>query len=107
MDRSPNLLHLGDIKNRLRAIDLLEILGALSALDGELKNHHIVTRVNLKPELPPIMGHSGQLQQVIVNLIQNAIDAMDSVDSERRVLQVRTEHNAGDAISQIICTGDF
>jgi signal transduction histidine kinase len=74
-------------------------LEALRALDGELKNHNIVTRTHLKPELPPIMGHSGQLQQVIVNLIQNAIDAMDSVDSDRRVLQVRTERNNGDAIS--------
>jgi signal transduction histidine kinase len=76
-------------------------LEALRALDGELKNHHIVTRVHLKPELPPIMGHSGQLQQVIVNLIQNAIDAMDSVDSGRRVLQVTTE-DRGDAISMTI-----
>jgi signal transduction histidine kinase len=74
-------------------------LGALRALDGELKNHHVVTRVHLKPELPPIIGHSGQLQQVIVNLIQNAIDAMDSVDDGRRVLQVSTEYNGGDAIS--------
>jgi signal transduction histidine kinase len=74
-------------------------LGALRALDGELKNHNVVTRTHLKPELPPIMGRSGQLQQVIVNLIQNAIDAMDSVDSDRRVLQLRTEHNGGDAIS--------
>lgn len=74
-------------------------LGALRVLDGELKNHHIVTRTHLKPELPPIMGHSGQLQQVIINLIQNAIDAMDLVDSDGRVLQVRTEDNGGDAIS--------
>jgi signal transduction histidine kinase len=74
-------------------------LGALRALDGELKNHNIVTRLHLKPELPPAMGHSGQLHQVIVNLIQNAIEAMDSVDSDRRVLQVRTEHDGGDAIS--------
>jgi C4-dicarboxylate-specific signal transduction histidine kinase len=74
-------------------------LGALRALDGELKNHNVVTRTHLKPELPPIMGHSGQLQQVIVNLIQNAIDAMDSVHSDRRVLQVRTEHDGGDAIN--------
>jgi signal transduction histidine kinase len=74
-------------------------LGALRALDGELKNHNIVTRTHLKPELPPIMGHSGQLQQVIVNLIQNAIDAMDSVDRGCRVLQVRTEHDGGGAIS--------
>jgi signal transduction histidine kinase len=74
-------------------------LGALRALDGELKTHHILTRVHLKPELPPCIGHSGQLQQVVVNLIQNAIDAMDSVDGGRRVLQVSTEYNGGDAIS--------
>ena len=82
------------------------VLGALRALDGELKNHNIVTRTHLKPELPSVMGHSGQLQQVIVNLIQNAIDAMDSVDSARRVLQVRTAHDGDDAISiSIVDTG--
>jgi signal transduction histidine kinase len=47
------------------------------------------------------MGHSGQLEEVIVNLIQNAVDAMDSVDNDRRVLRVRTEHK-GDAISVAI-----
>ena len=72
---------------------------ALRALDGELKNHNIVTRTHLKPELPPVMGHSGQLQQVIVNLMQNAIEAMDLVESDRRVLQVRTEHDGGETIS--------
>ena len=77
-------------------------LGALRTLDEELKNHNIVTRTHLRPEVSPIMGHSGQMQQVIVNLIQNAIDAMDSVDSDRRMLQVSTEHNGGDAISMII-----
>jgi len=45
------------------------------------------------------MGHTGQLQQVIINLIQNAIDAMGTVESDRRILQVRTDHNGGDAIS--------
>ena len=44
------------------------------------------------------MGHSGQLREVMVNLIQNAIDAMASSDNDRRVLQARTEHN-GDAVS--------
>ena len=74
-------------------------LSALRALDSELKNHNIRTRVKLKAELPPVMGHSGQLHGVIVNLMQNAIDAMDAVDDDRRVLQVRTEHNGGDAVS--------
>jgi signal transduction histidine kinase len=98
---------LDDIRNLFGAterkpgpVDMNDLaLGALRASDGELKNHNIVTRTHLKPELPPVTGHSGQLQQVIVNLIQNAIDAMDSVDSDRRVLQVSTKHDGGDAIS--------
>ena len=53
----------------------------------------------MKPELPPITGHSGQLQEVVVNMIQNAIDAMDAVDDGSRVLTVRTERNGNDAIS--------
>jgi C4-dicarboxylate-specific signal transduction histidine kinase len=77
-------------------------LSALHALDAELKNHNIATRTHLKPELPPVLGHSGQLQQVIVNLIQNAIEAMDSIDSDRRVLQVRTEYDGTDAISVVV-----
>jgi len=87
-ERAPDPVNMNDLA-----------LGALRALDGELKNHNVLTRTHLKPELPPIRGHSGQLQQVIVNLIQNAIDAMDSVDNDRRVLQMRTEHNGDDAIS--------
>src|SRR6516164_8377007 len=87
-ERAPDPVNMNDLA-----------LGALRALDGELKNHNVLTRTHLKPELPPIRGHSGQLQQVIVNLIQNAIDAMDSVDNDRRILQMRTEHNGDDAIS--------
>jgi signal transduction histidine kinase len=78
---------------------------ALHALDSELKNHNVTTRIQLASQLPPIMGHSGQLQEVLVNLIQNAIDAMASSDDDRRILQVRTEHN-GDLISvDIVDTG--
>jgi signal transduction histidine kinase len=90
----------GTTENARGPVDVNDLaLGALRTLDSELKNHNITTRVALKAELPPVMGHSGQLQEVIVNLIQNAIDAMDAVDNEHRVLQVGTEHNGGDAIS--------
>jgi signal transduction histidine kinase len=71
---------------------------ALRVLDSDLKNHNVRTRLKLKAGLPPVMGHSGQLEEVIVNLMQNAIDEMDKVDDDRRVLQVRTEHSGGDAI---------
>jgi signal transduction histidine kinase len=75
------------------------VVSSLRTLDSELKKHNITARVELKTTLPPVIGNIGQLQEVIVNLIQNAIDAMDAVDDDRRVLQVRTEHNGGDAIS--------
>jgi signal transduction histidine kinase len=74
------------------------VVSALRALDSELKSNNITARIQLASQLPPIVGHGGQLQEVIVNLIQNAVDAMASTDNDRRVLQVRTEHN-GDAIS--------
>jgi signal transduction histidine kinase len=71
---------------------------ALHALDSELKSHNVTTRIRLASQVPLIMGYGGQLQEVIVNLIQNAVDAMDSTDTDRRVLQVSTEHHGGDAI---------
>jgi signal transduction histidine kinase len=78
---------------------------ALHALDSELRSHKVTTQIQLASQLPPIMGHCGQLQEVLVNLIQNAIDAMASSDDGRRILQVRTEHN-DDAISvDIVDTG--
>ena len=71
---------------------------ALHALESELKSHNVNARIHLASQLPPVMGYAGQLREVIVNLIQNAIDAMDTVEKDHRVLQVRTEQN-GDAIS--------
>jgi signal transduction histidine kinase len=74
------------------------ILGALRELDGELKDHGIVTRVELSSELPPVMGHRGQLREVIINLVHNSIEAMDTIKDDRRVLQLRTESRGDDAI---------
>ena len=44
------------------------------------------------------MGHSVQLREVIVNLVRNAIDAMDSNDVDHRTLKVRTKPNGAKAI---------
>jgi signal transduction histidine kinase len=45
------------------------ILTVLRGSNSDLKKHNIATRVELKAELPQIIGHSGQLQEVLVNLI--------------------------------------
>jgi signal transduction histidine kinase len=73
-------------------------LEVLRTLQSELESHGVETSVELASKLPHVMGHKGQLQEAIINLVQNAIEAMDAVDGHR-VLKVRTELNAGDAIA--------
>jgi signal transduction histidine kinase len=80
-------------------VDLNEIaLGALDVLRGELKDHGVITRTELAPEIPLVRGHSGQLQEVMLNLVRNAIDAMESITDRARVLRVRTECDGRGAI---------
>ena len=78
----------------VQPVDLNGIaLGALDLLRGELTDHGVITRTELAPELPLVGGHSGQLQEVMLNLVRNAIDAMDSTTDRARVLRVRTERH--------------
>jgi len=81
-------------------IDVNELArGVLQALREELKDHRIATQAELKSELPFVMGHRGQLQEVFINLVHNAIEAMDAVDDDHRILHVRAERHGGNAIT--------
>ena len=60
----------------------------------DLRKHSIETQENLSEQLPPVIGNEVQLQQVILNLVMNAIESMNS--AEPRVLSIKsafTEHN--------------
>ncbi len=73
-------------------IDVNEIiLEVLRTLRGELQDRVVTVRTELTSQLPVVMGHRGQLQEVLLNLVRNAIEAMDAIKDGRRVLQVRTE----------------
>jgi signal transduction histidine kinase len=74
------------------------IVSALHLLRGELTSQRIAVAVELSPELPPVMASKVQLQEVVVNLAQNAIDAMASIHEVRRALKVKTEPDGGRAI---------
>jgi signal transduction histidine kinase len=82
-----------------QAINVNEIaLEVLQSSRGELAEHRVTTRTELASELPLISGHKRQLQQVISNLVQNAIEAMDNATDRDRVLRVRTALQNSDAI---------
>jgi signal transduction histidine kinase len=67
------------------------VYGVLALLRGELKNHGVVVRVELREELPRVVADRVQLQQVLVNLVMNAIEAMSSVENGERSLSVRAD----------------
>ena len=70
------------------------IQSVLSVVSVDLRKHNIETQANLSDQLPPVVGNEVQLQQVILNLVMNAIESMDS--AEPRVLSIKsetTEHN--------------
>jgi signal transduction histidine kinase len=66
-------------------------LETLKILSGELDDHAVKTNLELASELPTIKGQRVQLQEVILNLVRNAIDAMASMHADRRSLTVRTK----------------
>ncbi len=73
-------------------------LEALQILDRELNDHGVKTDVELASELPLVMGHEVQLQEVISNLVNNAIDAMAPIKVEHRTLKVRTKPEGAKAV---------
>jgi signal transduction histidine kinase len=73
-------------------------LAALRALRGELHDHAVTANVELASDLPLVMGHAGQIQEVITNLFHNAIEAMDTVKVDRRFLKVRTKADGAKTI---------
>jgi signal transduction histidine kinase len=80
-------------------IDLNEIVrSVLQSLGGELKDRGVDNRVELS-ELPLVDGHHGQLQEVVFNLVQNAIEAMAANTERSRVLRVRTELRGREAVA--------
>jgi signal transduction histidine kinase len=72
-------------------------MSILDLMQRELTEHHITTRTEFMPEPPYVIGHRGQLQEVLLNLIFNAIEAMDGKSGDR-VLRLKTERREGDGI---------
>jgi len=65
---------------------------------GELQRNRVVLQLELAQSLPPVTGDRIQLQQVILNLVRNASDAMATVEDRPRRLLIGTEDEDGDRV---------
>ena len=99
-----------DVITRLRAlfgkkgattesVDLNEATREVIALSlSELQRSRVILRTELADDLPPVAGDRVQLQQVILNLLRNASDAMGGVEDRPRQLRISTERDEGERV---------
>ena len=63
----------------------------VAMVDVDLRTQRVAVATELREGLPPLLADRGQLQQVFLNLVMNAIEAMHSVTDRARQLRVRSE----------------
>jgi PAS domain S-box-containing protein len=100
----------GEIIRRLRLLlkkgevqqlplDVNEVVQeVLKLLHSDLVNHRVETHAELAPDLPPVKADRVQIQQVLVNLVMNACDAMAGVPTGSCRLIVRTGLADGEGV---------
>ena len=82
---------------RIAQLDIAGVVTEVLVLArGELQQHDIEVRFEQEDALPPVLGDRVQLQQVLLNLIVNAIHAMSRVDDRPRILAIRCKPRTGE-----------
>ncbi|MCP3471656.1 PAS domain S-box protein [Bradyrhizobium sp. CCGUVB1N3] len=74
------------------------ILDVITIVRSELIKHGVLLETDLAPGLPLVEGYRVQLQQVVLNLILNAIEAMNSHEEGGRELRISTAADASNAV---------
>jgi PAS domain S-box-containing protein len=81
------------------ALDINDVAREVIALlQRELASHHVSLLMELAPSLPMILGDRVQLQQVIINLAMNGMEAMQSVTDRPRELVIRSNQDLAQVV---------
>ena len=87
------------------ALDLTDLIReTLLFVQPELGKHGVVVRDSLAESLPPVLGVRTELQQVVLNLVVNGMEAMAGVSDRPRELSVQCDAGQLDGSSAVIVT---
>jgi signal transduction histidine kinase len=87
---------------RQAAVESFDLNEAISLLLDTLQTTQVILRSDLADDLPPVAGDRVQLQQVIVNLLQNAADAINNLHDRSRELLIQTRRDEADHVRLIV-----
>jgi C4-dicarboxylate-specific signal transduction histidine kinase len=103
--RIRGLLRRGSTEKSL--VDLnATIEDVLTFIQSDIRKNQITVRMSLDPDLPTFPADRVQMQQVLVNLFMNAVEAMGSVPQDRRLLEISTAHQADNLLVTISDGGE-
>jgi len=95
--RIRTLLKGGDSDHK--QVEINDVIREVTALaQGTVDLHRASLQTDLASHLPPIWGDRVQLQQVLLNLVANALDAMDTVSDRPRIVRICSDRNQTETI---------
>ncbi|MGC2078319.1 MAG: GAF domain-containing protein, partial [Xanthobacteraceae bacterium] len=74
------------------------ICAVVTGFREDLEQHGIAADVKLQEDLPKIIARKGQLEEVLINLVRNAIEAMQADKNDHQVLRVSSGRHSEDKI---------
>ena len=77
------------------------IESSLKIIGTQLKNHGILVRLELDDVLQSVRGHPHQLEQVILNLLANARDAVNAKGNPDKTVRIRTRMDGKDVVAEV------
>jgi C4-dicarboxylate-specific signal transduction histidine kinase len=87
-------------KSRVQINQIVEQTAILA--EGQAARTNVAIDLELSPDSPIVLGDTIQLQQVILNLVMNGIDAMSTVNDQPRTLTLRSERQDGGHIRVVV-----
>jgi two-component system sensor histidine kinase DctS len=86
-------------RQALRVNQLVD--GILTLIELQARKHFVAIEVRVPPDLPQISADRMMLEQVLLNLTRNAIEAMQAVPPERRVLLIEAALERGQVVLSV------